>query len=118
MPSVTVAHCEGVLRGLYDFHLEAGTGPMLNPFPVARARVATRVRHNPMEPYSGQRRGRYRPKVVPRAPRAMPDDQFDQLFTQLGSHRDRALVAFGVSAGARASGLLGPRWPTLIPGGN
>ncbi|MGH8826492.1 MAG: integrase, partial [Jiangellaceae bacterium] len=31
-----VAHCETVLRGFYDFHLEAGTGPMVNPFPLAR----------------------------------------------------------------------------------
>jgi hypothetical protein len=32
----TVAHCESVLRGFYDFHLEAGTGPMVNPFPMTR----------------------------------------------------------------------------------
>ena len=29
--AATVAHCESVLRGFYDFHLEAGTGPMVNP---------------------------------------------------------------------------------------
>src|SRR5919108_665313 len=34
----TVAHCETVLRSFYDFHLEAGTGPMVNPFPLARGR--------------------------------------------------------------------------------
>ena len=33
--AATVAHCETVLRGFYDFHLEAGTGPMVNPFPLA-----------------------------------------------------------------------------------
>ena len=32
----TVAHCETVLRGFYEFHLQAGTGPMVNPFPLAR----------------------------------------------------------------------------------
>ena len=31
--AATVAHCETVLRGFYDFHLEAGTGPMVNPVP-------------------------------------------------------------------------------------
>ena len=36
--AATVAHCETVLRGFYDFHLEAGTGPMVNPFPLARGR--------------------------------------------------------------------------------
>ncbi len=116
--AVTVAHCESVLRGFYDFHLEAGTGPMLNPFPLARARGGSRAgaHHNPMDPFSGQRRGRYRPKVVARAPRAIPDDQFDRLFAQLGSHRDRALVAFWVSTGARASELLGATVADVDPG--
>src|SRR5688500_13367707 len=36
----TAAHCESVLRGFYDFHLEAGTGPMVNPFPLSRHRGA------------------------------------------------------------------------------
>jgi integrase family protein with SAM-like domain len=34
--AATVAHCESVLRGFYEFHLDAGTGPMVNPFPSAR----------------------------------------------------------------------------------
>ena len=41
------------------------------------------------------------------APRMIPDEAFDQLFAKLSSHRDRALVAFYVSAGVRASELLG-----------
>ncbi|WP_427136433.1 tyrosine-type recombinase/integrase [Pseudarthrobacter sp. S9] len=116
--AVTVAHCESVLRGFYDFHLEAGTGPMLNPFPLVRARGGTRVRahHNPMESFGGQHRGRYRPKIVARAPRAFPDEQFDQLFARLGSHRERALVAFWVSTGARASELLGATVADVDPG--
>ncbi len=68
--AATVAHCESVVRGFYDFHLEAGTGPMVNPFPLSRHRGAGRAdaHHNPMEPFAGQRSGRYRPKVVtPRA---------------------------------------------------
>ena len=40
-------------------------------------------------------------------PRCIPDERFDALFAQLGSHRDRALVALWVSTGARASELLG-----------
>ena len=28
------AHSETVLRGFYDFHLDAGTGPIMNPFPL------------------------------------------------------------------------------------
>ena len=67
-------------------------------------------------PFSGQRRGRYRPRVVARAPRAIPDDQFDRLFARLGSHRDRALVAFWVSTGARAAELLGATAGDVDPG--
>jgi integrase len=116
--AATVAHCETVLRGFYDFHLEAGTGPMVNPFPLARYRGAGRVdaHHNPMEPLVGHRSGRYRPKVVDRAPRCIPDERFDELFAQLGSHRDRALVAFWVSTGARASELLGATVADVDPG--
>ena len=116
--AATVAHCESVLRGFYDFHLEAGTGPMVNPFPLSRHRGAGRAdaHHNPMEPFAGHRSGRYRPKVVTRAPRCIPDERFDELFAQLGSHRDRALVAFWVSTGARASELLGATVADVDPG--
>ena len=31
----TVAHAETVLRSFYEFHLEATTGPMVNPFPLS-----------------------------------------------------------------------------------
>ena len=114
----TVAHAESVLRAFYDFHLEAGTGPMVNPFPLARAARVGRAHahHNPLEPFSHTRRGRYRPKVVVRAPRAIPDQAFDQLFSRLSSHRDRALVAFYVSTGVRASELLGVTVGDADPG--
>jgi len=116
--AATVAHCESVMRGFYDFHLEAGTGPMVNPFPMSRRLHGGRAHahHNPMEPFAGQRVGRYRPKVVQRVPRCIPDQRFDELFAQLGSHRDRALVAFWVSTGARASELLGATVADVDPG--
>ena len=116
--AATVAHCESVLCGFYDFHLEAGTGPMLNPFPLARhVRPGRAHAHrNPMDPFGPERRGRYRPKVAPRAPRSIPDGRFGALFAQLGSHRDRALVAFWVSTGARASELLGATVADVDPG--
>ena len=41
-----------------------------------------------------------------RVPRQIPDAVFNELFARLPSHRDRALVAFWVSTGARASELL------------
>lgn len=116
--AATVAHSESVLRGFYDFHLEAGTGPMLNPFPLVRHAHPGRAdaHHNPMEPFGRERRGRYRPKVVARAPRSIPDKRFNELFAVLSSNRDRALVALWVSTGARASELLGATAGDADPG--
>ncbi|MEV5240170.1 site-specific integrase [Streptomyces cinnamoneus] len=64
----TRAHCETVLRSFYDFHLEEGTGPIVNPFPLDRSRRAGRAHahRNPMEPFRPERQGRYRPKVPKR----------------------------------------------------
>jgi integrase len=116
-PSVR-AHSETVLRSFYDFHLEAGTGPLVNPFPLDRARSAGRAHahHNPMEPFRRQRSGLYRPVVVSRIPRSVPDEEFNEIFAALPSHRDRALVAFYVSTGARASELLSATWGGVDPG--
>jgi integrase len=115
--TATVAHCESVLRAFYDFHLEGGTGPMVNPFPLARGRRGRRhAHHNPMQPFSGERAGRYRPGAVRRIPRQIPEEKFGELFAALGSHRDRALVAFWVSTGARASELLGATAGDADPG--
>ena len=98
------AHSETVLRSFYDFHLDAGTGPILNPFPLdrsrraaGRTRTATRWTRTAT---SGP--GLYRPRVPSRVPRSVPDEEFNEIFARLPSHRDRALVAFYVSTGARA----------------
>ena len=105
----TAAHGESVLRAFYDLHVETGQGPMVNPFPLVRDRRRSRAgaHRSPMDPPRSERTGLYRPKLVKRPPRCIPDEQFNELFARLGSHRDRALVAFWVSTGARASELLG-----------
>jgi len=99
------AHSETVLRG---FHRELGSGPLLNPFPLDRSRQGRRAHahHNPMEVHPNERTGRYRPTVPSRIPRSIPDSEFNDIFARLPSHRDRALVAFFVSTGARAAELL------------
>ncbi len=114
----TVAHCETVLRGFYEFHLEAGTGPMVNPFPLARHRRRGRANahHNLMDTFTPGRSGRFRPRLTARVPRQIPDAMFDKLFAGLGSHRDRALLAFWISTGARASELLGATVADVDPG--
>ena len=116
--AATRAHSESVLRAFYDLHLEAGTGPMVNPFPLSRSRRGGRANahRNPAEPYRDERSGRYRPAVVQRMPRCIPDKKFDQLFSALPSNRDRALVAFWVSTGVRASELLGATTGDTDPG--
>lgn len=107
----TRAHCETVVRGFYALHQEAGSGPMVNPFPLVGERREQRAyaHHNPMEPWRHERSGRYRPRLTQRVPRCIPDDRFNQLFAELSSHRDRALVSLWVSTGARAAELLGVR---------
>ncbi len=116
--SSTVAHCETVLRSFYAFHLDADSGPIVNPFPLVRGRRAGRpnAHGNPMDPVPARRSGRYRPRVPVRIPRAIPDQKFDELFAALPSHRDRALVAFWVSTGARAAELLGATNADADPG--
>lgn len=112
------AHSETVLRGFYDFHRDAGTGPILNPFPLQRSRSDRRAHahQNPMEPVRNERVGLYRPKVASRIPRSVPDVEFNEIFARLPSHRDRALVAFYVSTGARASELLSVTAGGVDPG--
>lgn len=116
-PSVR-AHSETVLRSFYDYHREEGTGPILNPFPLDRSRRDERAHahHNPMERYRNVRSGLYRPTVAARIPRAIGDEEFNEIFAQLRSHRDRALVAFYVSTGARASELLSATRGDVDPG--
>jgi len=116
--ATTRAHSETVLRVFYDFHRDAGTGPMVNPFPLSRERRGGRAHahHNPMEPFARERVGLYRPRVAKRLPRCIPDDLFNRVFAELGSHRDRALVAMWVSTGARAAELLGIRCGDVDPG--
>jgi site-specific recombinase XerD len=116
-PSVRV-HSETVLRSFYEFHREAGSGPVINPFPLDRARRSGRAHahHNPMEPHRNERTGLYRPRVPQRVPRSIPDEQFNEIFARLTSHRDRALVAFYVSTGARASELLSVTRNGVDPG--
>ncbi|MBZ9597167.1 site-specific integrase [Streptomyces erythrochromogenes] len=106
--ATTRAHCETVCRQFYEFHLDEGTGPILNPFPLDRSRRSSRANahHNPMEPFRNERQGRYRPSVPKRVPRRIPDELFNALFAALKYNRDRALLASWVSTAARAEELL------------
>lgn len=89
----TCGHSESVLRGFYNFHQESSSGPMVNPFPLVRRGARVRAHHNPIDLYRNERSGLYRPRHVQRVPRSIPDEMFNKLFAQLGSHRDRAGVS-------------------------
>jgi integrase/recombinase XerD len=110
----TVRHSNAVIRSFYEFWLAAGEGPLLNPVPLERgAPTRAHAHRNPLERYRPAGRLRYNPRVPGRRPRAMPDEQWSDLFGRLRSNRDRAIVAFAVSNGARATELLGIRGPDL-----
>ncbi|WP_333493573.1 tyrosine-type recombinase/integrase [Kitasatospora cathayae] len=103
----TIAHNLSAVHGFYAFHMHFGRGPLLNPVPENRARRTALAHRSPIEARAQHRRGRLRPKVSVRQPRAMPEQQWDALFAQMGCARDRALLSCYVSSGARASELLG-----------
>lgn len=105
----TIAHALTVVHGFYDFHLHFGRGPLVNPVPESAARRRAMAHRSPLEPHRPHRRARLRPKLPAREPRSLPDALFDELLARMRNDRDRALLAFYVTSGARASELLGVR---------
>src|SRR5258708_28646050 len=69
-----------------------------------------------MDRYRGEGAGVYRPSRAARVARSVPDAEFNEVFARLPSNRDRALVAFYVSTGARASELLSAVQGGVHPG--
>ena len=114
----TINHQLSVLFGFYEHACAAGLGPLVNPVPAQRGRDGGRVfaHHNPMEDFVVRRRATYRQKPPKPAWRAIPDDAAEQLFSVLRCHRDRALISFWLSSGARAAELLGLRHGDLDVG--
>ena len=93
----SIAHSETVLRRFYDFHRDAGSRPILNPFPLDMARRSGRANahHNPME------------AVAARAGRAVPAD--GAAADPAGDSRravQRAVRGAAVEPGPGAGGVL------------
>jgi len=103
----TINHALTVICGYYSFHSRFGDGPVLNPVPVSAERRRALAHRSPLEPAPVVRRARLRQKVPTQAPRAIPDQRWDEFFAEMGCDRDRALLEFYVSSGARAGELLG-----------
>lgn len=102
----TIRHSNAVVRSFYEFWIEIGEGPLLNPVPVAGSDRRANPHHNPLEPFRPGGRIRYNPKLPNQQPREITDQQWQQLFAALRSHRDRALLALAVSTAARAQEIL------------
>jgi len=101
----TRRHARAVIRSFYEYHREMHGRPLVNPFPKARGveDEDLNAHHNPMLPFRrSSRRAAYQPKEPKPAPRSIPDQAFNDLFAALVCNRDRALVAFYISTGARA----------------
>jgi len=103
----TVRHSNAVLRRFYEYWIESGHGPLVNPVPLNRRDRRPHAHHNPLKPFAAEGGIRYNPKLPKRRPRAIPDERWDELFSALRCDRDRALATLAVSSGARAGELLG-----------
>jgi integrase/recombinase XerD len=106
----TIRHNNAVLRSFYQYWMDCGEGPLINPVPRDRPNGSrSNAHHNPLDRYRAEGRLRYNPPVPKRAPRAMPDERWDDLFDSLRSDRDRAILSLAISTAARASEILGIR---------
>lgn len=109
----TVRHSNAVIRAFYEFWIERGDGPLVNPVALARTPGDSigrpHAHHNPLQPFGVEGRLRHNPKLPRRRPRALSDPQWEALFAALRSDRDRAITAVAVSSAARAGELLGMR---------
>lgn len=103
----TVNHALSVVSGFYEFQAHQGNGPVVNPVPVSPQRRRALAHRSPLEPKPVLGRARLRQKVPDRPPRSIPDRLWDELFDSMRCERDRALLEFYVSSGARAEELLG-----------
>ncbi|MET7874042.1 tyrosine-type recombinase/integrase [Streptomyces cyaneofuscatus] len=103
----TINHALSVVSGFYAFHAHQGHGPVVNPVPVSPQRRRALAHRSPLEPQVVVGRARMRQKISDRPPRSIPDRLWDELFERMGCERDRALLEFYVSSGARAVELLG-----------
>ena len=103
----TINHALSTVSSFYEFHAHHGRGPITNPVPVSPQRRRALAHRSPLEPKQVPNRARLRQKVPDRPPRSIPDALWDELFAAMVCERDRALMEFYVSSGARAEELLG-----------
>lgn len=105
----TIRHSNAVLRDFYEFWIQLGAGPLVNPVPLDRSVRRPNAHHNPLDAYRAEGRIAYNPRLPKQQPRAIPDERWVELFAALRSNRDRALLGLAISSAARAAEILGLR---------
>ncbi|MEN1889680.1 tyrosine-type recombinase/integrase [Streptomyces mirabilis] len=105
----TIRHSNAVVRSFYEFWIETGHGPLVNPVPLDRRGNRPHAHHNPLDPFGPEGRIRYNPKIPKARPREIPDERWNDLFGALRSNRDRAILSLDISNATRASEVLGIR---------
>ncbi len=109
----TIRHSNAVIRAFYEYWIELGLGPLINPMPLDRHGRRANAHHDPSEPFRPEGRLRYNPKLPKAQPREIRDEHWRDLFGALRSNRDRALLSLTLSNGARAAEILGVRMVDL-----
>ena len=109
----TVRHSRVVLHEWYEFLRDRGLKPIVNPIPHSRRRDRDGHRadahHNPLEPFRQAGGRRVDPPKPESAPRHLTDAQFDAVWAELTSDRDRAMVKVSVDCGIRPGELVAMR---------
>lgn len=103
----TINHNLSVVSEFYRYQAHFGRGPVLNPVPSAAERRKALAHHSPIDERQRYSRAPLRQRVAKRKPTVIPDDLWDELFAAMTCDRDRALMLFYWTSGARAAEILG-----------
>lgn len=102
-----IRHSNAVISSCYEHRINiVGDGPLINPVQLDRDRRSG-TRDNPLDPARDIGRIRCNLTLSRRRPREMPEAAWRDVFGQLRSNRDRALLSMDVSCAAYAAELLG-----------
>lgn len=105
----TINHNLSVVSEFYKYHAHFGRGPVLNPVPEPADRRNALAHRGPDHTGQPYRRASLRQRETKRKPRAISDQLWDELFGLMTCDRDKALLLFYWTSGARASEILGLR---------
>lgn len=103
----TINHNLSVISEFYRYQAHFGRGPVINPVPSAAERRKALTHHSPIDERQPYSRAPLRQRVAKQKPTVIPDDLWDELFAAMTCDRDRALMLFYWTSGARAAEILG-----------